>query len=105
MTAKEAEVVAITKGLTLVRADNPTSFRHVSYEADRDKYRAKLRCNGEDIHLDRFHTAKEAVLCTSRWLRDHPASDGPPLMTAKEAEAAVTTEGLTLVRADNPTGF
>jgi hypothetical protein len=36
--------------------------------------------NGKGLHLGCFGSPEEAALPVARWLRNHPASDGPPPM-------------------------
>ena len=59
-----------------------------------------------------FATAEEAALAVARFLGPEgvaaalaPPAAEPAPMTAEEAHAAAAAEGLTLVRAENPTGF
>ncbi len=113
MTAAGTILTAATEGLALERTNNSSGFRNVSYQKQNDKYDATLNHNGEQLRLG-FSPRPKRQRCASRdccatttqrissrlWLRP------PPLpMTAAEAIAAATTEGLTLESADDTSGF
>ena len=54
MTAAEAVAAAATEGLTLVRADNTSGFRNVSYHKQHNKYEAKLNHHKVNFGLTLF---------------------------------------------------
>ncbi len=107
------EAAAAAEGLTLVRANKSSGLRSVFHSGAQCK--AKLVHNGEHHYPGSFNTPKEAALCIAQWLRDNasdkaasaPAAeeDAPCSMAAEAAIAAAAKEGLTLVRADNASGF
>ena len=115
MTAAEAHAAAEEEGLTLLRADNSTGFKNVQRQGSGSTpFRAQLRHGGHQHNLGQFATAEEAALAVARVLGPEgvAAALSPPApereeaaMTAEEAIALAAAEGLTLVRAENPTGF
>ena len=69
MTAAEAHAAAEEEGLTLLRADNPTGFKHVSRYGDASKpFKAQLKHGGRHKNLRNFATAEEAALAVARFL-------------------------------------
>ena len=115
MTVAEALAAAAEEGLALLRAENnATGFKGVSHNNDSASkpFRAHLWHNGRNKSLGRFATAEEAALAYARHLGPEgvaaalvPPAPKPAPMTAAEAHAAAEQEGLTLVRAENATGF
>jgi hypothetical protein len=116
MTAAEAHAAAAAEGLTLLRAENPAGFKNVGPSRSPIKpFRANVRRHGHDNYQGSFATAEEAALAVARFLgpagvaaslaEDAAKALEPAPMTASEAHAAAASEGLTLVRAENPAGF
>ena len=124
MTAAEAYAAAAAEGLTLLRSDNSTGFKHVAKQSDtlRKPYVAQPSHGGRQEYQGMFATAEEAALAVARFLARSQESSGekPPRaaapaaapvasraasMTAAECHAAAAAEGLWLVPADNATGF
>ena len=70
MTAAEAHAAAEAEGLTLMRFDNATGFRGVTFhrQSKRAKpFQANPCRNGKHEHLGHFATAEEAALAVARW--------------------------------------
>ena len=107
MTADEALGQAEAEGLTLVRSDNLSGFRHVGVqpESKARPYAASVRRDGKSVYLGSFATAEEAALHVARTPEAQAAAALPPPMTAAEAVAQAEAEGLTLARSDNQSGF
>ena len=72
-------------------------------------FQAKLRHGGRKNYLGTFATAEEAALAVARFLGPEGVAAAlvpePTPLTAAEAHAAADEEGLSLVRAENATGF
>lgn len=98
---------AETEGLTLVRANNTSGFRFVSYHAPRGMYRASINRNGEYLHPGSFHKPELGALRVARWLCDQATASSTQavqarsgtMMAVKKALAATAAEGSTLLRA------
>ena len=110
MTAAEAHAAAAMEGLVLVRADNASGFKNVSLDSAVSK--RFLAHGGRKEYLGQFATAEEAALTVARFLGPEGVAAAlaapkpvPAPMTAAEARATAVSEGLTLVGADNATGF
>ena len=110
MTAEQAHAAAASEGLALVRAENATGFKGVYHGKNASTpFTATLKRDGRKNHLGTFATAEEAALAVARYLG--PAGVAAALapetapMTKSEAHAAAAAEGLTLLRAENATGF
>ena len=100
---------ARAEGLTLLAADNKTGFFGVSPQPSRPKpYQAHVTRGGKIVHLGSFVTAEEAALCVARTPEGQEAAKraaaAPPL-TCDEARQQAEAEGLTLLKADNKTGY
>ena len=105
------------EGLTLLRAENSTGFKRVTLESRSvsKPFKATAWHGGRNKHLGMFATAEEAALVVARFLgpegvaaalaADAAKALQPAPMTAAEVHAAASAEGLTLVRAENATGF
>jgi hypothetical protein len=112
LTSEEARQQALAEGLTLLKADNKTGYFGVHYKHGRPKpYLAQVKRGGKDVHLGTFATAEEAALCVARSLEGREAAKraaapppAPPL-TSEEARQQAQAEGLTLLKADNKTGY
>ena len=123
MTAAEAYAAAAAEGLTLLRSDNSTGFKHVAKQSDtlRKPYVAQPSHGGRQEYQGMFATAEEAALAVARFLARSQEASGEKAparrrprrrpwrraapMSAAECHAAAAAEGLWLVPADNATGF
>ena len=110
MTPAEAYAAAEAEGLTLLRAENTSGFMGVSRSGSASKpFKAQLKVGGHHHYLGVFATAEEAALAVARFLGPEGVAaelaPEPVPMTAAEAHAAAAAEGLTLLRAENSTGF
>ena len=115
MTAAEAHAAASEEGLVLLRgrSNNATGFKGVGLSSNVSKpYTAQSWHGGRHNSLGTFATAEEAALAVARFLGPEgvaaaqaAAAPGPAPMTAAEAHAAAAQEGLSLLRAENQTGF
>eukprot|EP00964_Phaeocystis_antarctica_P027292 scaffold15384_cov52-Phaeocystis_antarctica.AAC.2 len=110
MLSAEARQQAQTEGLTLRVADNKAGYFGVNHQPGRPKpYLAGVWRGGKQVSLGRFATAEEAALCVARSpegrevARTAAAAVAPP--TNEEARQQAQVEGLTLLKADNTTGY
>jgi hypothetical protein len=94
LTAEEAIAEAAEEGLTLVQANHPSGFRHVTYHKQSNKFVAKLDHGGERCYLGSFHTPVEAALCVARWLREHASAEDSMIVAAAEAAAQPVESGV-----------
>jgi len=103
---------AEAEGLTLLKADNKTGYFgvYLTKPGKPKPYAAQVRRGGQDVNLGRFATAEEAALCIARSpegraaaKRAAAAPPAPP--TIEEAQQQAEAEGLTLLEADNKTGY
>ena len=98
--AAAAHAAAEAEGLSLLRAENATGFKHVCLGKNVSKpFQAQLRQDGRDKYLGYFATAEEAALAVARFLgqevpappgRKRPAASGagpsaPPSKRGKQA--------------------
>ena len=63
---------------------------------------------GTTVSLNRFATAEEAALCIARTPEGQEAAKraaAPPSLTSEEARQQAEAEGLTLLEAENKTGY
>ena len=111
MLSEVARQQARAEGLTLLVAENKTGFLGVYLKPNRIKpYQAQLKRGGKDVILGSFATAEEAALCVARTpkgraaVAERAATAAPPL-TSEEALGQAQAEGLTLLVADNKTGY
>ena len=100
---------AEAEGLTLLKADNKTGYFGVNHRPGRPKpYTAQVTRGGTMVHLGSFATAEEAALCVARSPEGQEAAEraaaAAPL-TSEEAQQQAEAEGLTLLKADNKTGY
>ena len=114
MAETEARQLAAAEGLSLVPADNSTGYKGVRRINGNGKpFQAQISQDGKQHHLGSFATAAEAALAYAR--RIGPvgcaaaaatalAAPEPP-MTEEEAKRQAAAEGLSLLLADNATGF
>ena len=72
MNAAEAHAAAASEGLELVRAENPTGFKYVSFDSRQNHaskpFKAELRDGGRHKYLGTFATPEEAALAVARAL-------------------------------------
>ena len=72
-------------------------------------YKASVRRGGRNVHLGSFTTAEEAALCIARSPEGKAAAAeraaAAPLLTKDQARQQAQTEGLTLLVAENKTGY
>eukprot|EP00964_Phaeocystis_antarctica_P117621 scaffold81429_cov59-Phaeocystis_antarctica.AAC.1 len=101
---------AQAEGLTLRVADNKAGYFGVRHKPGRSKpYEATMRRGGKTVHLGTFATAEEAALCVARSpegkaaAAERAAATQP--LTSEEARRQAQAEELTLVVADNKTGY
>ena len=104
---------AQAEGLTLLVADNKSGYFgvHLSYPGHPKPYQAHVRRGGKKVGLGAFATAEEAALCIARSPEGKEAAKraaapaAPPPLTSEEARQQARAEGLTLLKADNKTGY
>ena len=109
LAVSESMLQAEAEGLTLLVADNKTGYFGVCHHPDHAKpFEAQVRRDGKVVSLGSFATAEEAALCIARTPEGQEAAKkaaaAPPL-TSKEARQQAEAEGLTLLAADNKTGY
>ena len=102
---------AEAEGLVLRVADNKAGYFGVrlANPGQPKPYQARMRRGGKKVHLGYFATAEEAALCVARSPEGQAAAAeraaaAPPL-TSEEARQQAQAEGLTLVVAENTTGY
>jgi len=101
---------AEAEGLTLLKADSTTGYYGVNLK-DPGKpkpYQARVRRGGKDVHLGMFATAEEAALFIARSPEGKEAAKRAAAavpLTSEEARQQARAEGLTLLKADNKTGY
>ena len=109
LTSEEARQQAQAEKLTLRLADNETGYFGVSHRPDQRKpYQARVSRGGKVIHLGFFATAEEAALCVARPPEGQAAAQKATAAaprTSEEARQQAPAEGLTLVVAENSTGY
>ena len=98
--------------LTLRLADNKTGYYGVSLAKKPGllkPYQAALKRGGKTVNLGRFATAEEAALCVARSPEGQAAAAARAAaavpLTGEEARQQAQAEGLTLVVAENTTGY
>ena len=98
------------EGVTLLVADNKTGYFgvHLNNHGCPKPYQARVTRAGKSVHLGSFATAEEAALCIARSPEGQAAakrSAAAPPLTSEEARQQAQAEGLTLLKADNKTGY
>ena len=98
------------EGLTLLVGENKTGYLGVRHEpkSKRNPYRAQVRRGGKIVSLGSFATAEEAALCVARTPERQAAAQRPvaaPPLTSEGALQQAQAERLTLLKADNKTGY
>ena len=107
LTSEEARQQAQAEGLTLRVAENGTGYSGVSHRTDRPRpYEARVKRDGNQVILGYFATAEEASLCVARSPEGQAAAQraAAPL-TSEEARQQAQAEKLTLLVADNRSGY
>eukprot|EP00964_Phaeocystis_antarctica_P104231 scaffold69374_cov57-Phaeocystis_antarctica.AAC.3 len=109
LTGEEARQQAQAEGLTLLVGANKTGYFGVTHQSGMAKpYQAKVKRGGKTVYLGRFATAEEAALCVARSPEGQEAAKRPvaaPPLTSEEARQQAQAEGLTLLVANNKTGY
>ena len=110
MTSEKARQQAQAERLTLLVAKNKTGYFGVTHRPGHPKpYQARVWRGGKDVSLGYFATAEEAALCIARSpegqsaAAERAAAAAP--LTSEEARQQAQAEGLTLVVAENKTGY
>jgi len=113
LTSEEARQQARAEGLTLLVANNNAGYYGVCLKkpGTAKPYQAEVRRGGTQVGLGHFATAEEAALCIARTPEGRAAAKQaaapPPALplTSEEARQQAEAEGLTLLVADNTTGY
>jgi len=111
LTAEEAVRQAEAEGLILLKSDNQSGYKCVSFRSDKrwsKPYQAHVYRGGKSAGLGHCETAEEAALSYARTQEAQEAAAAPPEpppMTAEEALRQAESEGLTLLRTASSTGF
>ena len=108
-TSEGARQQAQAEGLTLLAAENKTGYFGVALRVSMPKpYQARVQRGGTAVSLGYFATAEEAALCIARSPEGQAAAQraaaAAPL-TNKEARQQAQAEKLTLLAAENKTGY
>jgi myo-inositol-hexaphosphate 3-phosphohydrolase len=112
LTSEEARQQAQAEKLTLLVAENKAGYFGVtlSKPGQPKPYKAQVRRGGKDVSLGSFATAEEAALCVARTpegqaaAAERRAAAAAPL-TSEEARQQAQAEKLTLLVAENKTGY
>jgi len=112
LTSEEARQQAQAEKLTLMVAENRTGYFGVYLNnpgKPKPCYWARVRRGGKQVYLGSFATAEEAALCVARSpegqaVAAERAAAAPPL-TSEEARQQAQAEKLTLLVAENKTGY
>ena len=93
-------------------AENKTGYFGVHLNSNKSSmskpYQAQVSRGGKRVSLGSFATAEEAALCVARSPEGRAAAQkaaARPPMTSEEARQQAQAEGLTLVVAENKTGY
>eukprot|EP00964_Phaeocystis_antarctica_P129877 scaffold93724_cov54-Phaeocystis_antarctica.AAC.4 len=113
LTSEQARQQARAEGLTLRVAESKTGYFGVDHQPDRSKpYQARVTRGGKKVFLGSFATAEEAALYVARSPEGREAAERAeaarppsPALTSEEARQQAPAEGLTLLVADNKTGY
>ena len=107
-TSEEARQKARAEQLTLLVAENKTGYFgvHLSNPGRPKPYQAQVKRGGKQVSLGRFSNAEQAALCVARSLEGRAKAKKAGLgLTSEEARQQAQAEGLTLLVADNKTGY
>eukprot|EP00964_Phaeocystis_antarctica_P029739 scaffold16773_cov31-Phaeocystis_antarctica.AAC.1 len=107
---------AQAEGLTLRVADNKAGYFGVCHQPGQPKpYQAQMKRGGKKVNLGRFATGEEAALCVARSPEGQAAvaeaaaaaAAPPPAapLTSEEVRQQAQAEALTLLVANNKTGY
>eukprot|EP00964_Phaeocystis_antarctica_P044929 scaffold25824_cov58-Phaeocystis_antarctica.AAC.4 len=102
--SSEARQQAQAEKLTLLVAESKTGYFGVHPKP----YQALVKRGGKTVSLGMFATAEEAALCVARSPEGQAAAQravAPPPLTSEEARQQAQAEKLTLLLADNSTGY
>ena len=109
LTSEEARQQAQAEGLKLRVADNKAGYFGVTHNPGRSKpYQAQVWRGGKPVSLGYFATAEEAALYVARTPEGQEAAERPaaaPPLTSEEVRQQAQAEKLTLLLADNSTGY
>ena len=112
ITREQAIQQAQAEGITLRKADTGSGYANVSVLSGRpNPYHAKVHRGSIEVHLGSFATAEEAALCVARSPEGQAAAEraaaAPPRapLTREQALQQAQAEGLSLRKADNPSGY
>ena len=112
MSCEEVRQHAQAEGLTLRKTNSTSGFVgvHLQTQPGQPKpYQARVQRGGTQVHLGSFSTAEEAALCVARSPEGQAvAAGGKPAvaaLTSEEVRQQAQAEGLTLVVAENKTGY
>jgi predicted secreted protein len=109
--ATEARPQAQTKELTLLVAENKSGYFgvHLDQRGPPKPYEAQVWRGDKVVYLGSFATAEEAALCVARSPEGRAAAAkraaAPAPLTSEEARQQAQAEKLTLLVADNSTGY
>ena len=111
LTSEEARQQAQAEKLTLLVAKNSSGYFGVclAKPGHPKPYQAQVWRGGKAVHLGTFATAEEAALCVARspegWAVAAERAAAAPPLTSEEARQQAQAEKLTLLVADNRTGY
>jgi len=93
--------------LTLLVADNSSGYFGVNLKPGRPTpYQARVTRGGKLVYLGKFATAEEAALCVARTPEGQAAAaERAAVLTSEEARQQAQAETLTLLVAENKTGY
>jgi hypothetical protein len=109
--ATEARQQAHAERLTLLVAENKSGYFGVYLDkpGKPNPYKARVWRDGKEVHLGCFATAEEAALCAARSPEGRAAAAeraaAPAPLTSEEARQQALAEKLTLLVAENKTGY
>ena len=110
-TSEEARQQAQAERLTLPKANNKTGFFGVclAKPGQPKPYQARVSRGGKLVQLGCFATTEEAALCVARSPEGKAAAQraarAVPPLTSEEARQHAQAERLTLLKANNKTGY
>jgi hypothetical protein len=109
LTSEEARQQAQAEKLTLLVADNKAGYFGVTLNKPgkaKPYYQARVWRGGKDVSLGHFATAEEAALCVARTPEGRAvAAKRAAVLTSEEAWQQAQAEKLTLLLAENKTGY
>jgi len=105
--AAEARQQAQAEKLTLLVAENSTGYfgvRHLKSDQPRP-FLVQVWRGGNKVYLGMFATAEEAALCVARSPEGRAVAADRAVLTGEDARQQAQAEKLTLLRADNSSGY